>query len=152
MPPRPVYPMRRAAKIGLVALAAGLVGAGCWQYAMATQLEVSVSGAEKAGSAYGLQLKLDNPSLLYLSAGPTEFVVLADGRPVGSGTLSPFVLPGLDSVLVDGTFRADGGGAQGSSEIKISGTTEYDLLLTTVEVPFVLYPTSEQASEFIDSS
>lgn len=143
--------MRRGAKIGLVVLAVGLAGTGYWQYAMATQLAVSVSDTEKQGSAYGLQLRLDNPSLLYLSAGQTEFVVLSDGRPVGSGTLSPFVLPGLESTLVDGTFETDGAPAPGS-EIKISGTTEYNLLLTTVEVPFVLYPTAEQASEFIDSA
>ena len=137
--------------MGLVALAVGLAGFGYWQYAMATQLSVSVSGTEKQGSAYGLELRLDNPSLLHLAAGQTEFVVLADGRPVGNGTLSPFVLPGLESTTVDGTFWPDGGAPPGS-EIKISGTTKYDLLLTTVEVPFVLHPTAEQASEFIDSA
>lgn len=143
--------MRRAAKVGLVALALGLAGVGYWQYAMATQLSVSVAETEKRGSDYDLQLRLDNPSLLYLTAGETEFVVLADGRPVGSGTLSPFVLPALDSATVDGTFRTDGQSARGS-DIKISGTTKYNLMFTSVEVPFVLHPTDEQASAFIDST
>lgn len=133
-------------------LALGLAGVGYWQYAMATQLSVSVAGTEKRDSDYGLQLRLENPSLLYLSAGKTEFVVLADGRPVGSGTLSPFVLPGLESTVVDGTFRADGDAEAAGSEIKISGTTRYDLMFTSVEVPFVLYPTADQASAFIDSA
>ena len=143
--------MRRRAKIGLAVLLVGLAGVGYWQYAMATQLSVSVAGTEKQGSGYDLQLRLDNPSLLYLTAGETEFVVLADGLPVGSGTLSPFVLPALDSATVDGTFSTEHSGAPGS-EIKISGTTKYNLLFTSVEVPFVLYPTAEQASPFIDST
>ena len=143
--------MRRRAKAGLVVLVVALAGVGYWQYAMATQLSVSVAGTERQGAGYDLQLRLENPSLLYLTAGETEFVVTADGRPVGSGTLSPFVLPALDSTTVDGTFRSESPGAP-DSEIKISGTTKYNLAFTSLEVPFVLYPTDEQASAFIDST
>ena len=33
--------------------------------------------------------------------------------------------------------------------VKISGTTKYDLVLTSLEVPFVYYPTEDQARKFI---
>jgi len=33
--------------------------------------------------------------------------------------------------------------------VKISGVTKYDLLVTSIDVPFVYYPTEEQAREFI---
>ena len=36
-----------------------------------------------------------------------------------------------------------------SKSVKISGITKYDLLVTTIEVPFDYYPTDEQTRKFI---
>ena len=37
-----------------------------------------------------------------------------------------------------------------SKFVKISGITKYDLLITTIEVPFDYYPTDEQTRKFIE--
>jgi len=36
-----------------------------------------------------------------------------------------------------------------STEVKISGVTKYDVFFTSIDVPFVYYPTADQAREFI---
>ena len=51
---------------------------------------------------------------------------------------------------VQGTFVTDSNGVyEETPEVKISGTTKYDAFVTSIDVPFVFYPTQEQASEFI---
>jgi hypothetical protein len=49
---------------------------------------------------------------------------------------------------VKGTFHTDANSDE-SHSVKISGVTKYDLLVTSIDVPFVYYPTEEQAREFI---
>ncbi len=147
--------MQRSKKIGLIVLVLGIGIFGYSQYAFASQIGVVITESEfleetSRGSTYNVQLEFDNPSLLMLTAGETDFVVSVDNKVVADGTLEPFVLPALNKVTVHGTFMSNSDSSDSeSTEIKISGVTKYDVFFTSIDVPFVYYPTADQASEFI---
>ena len=84
-----------------------------------------------------------------MTAGKTDFFVIVDDKTVGEGKLDSFILPSLGSSFVKGTFTTDSNSYSESPVVKITGTTKYDVFLTSIEVPFVYYPTEEQAREFI---
>ena len=147
--------MNRAKKAGIIAFVIGMSIFGYSQYASASQIGVLITESdliEKTDqrSTYNVQLKFDNPSLLILTAGETDFSVIADGEKIGEGQLEPFTLPSLGSSLVSGTFQTE---SNTESEdvpiVKISGITKYDVLFLKIDVPFVFYPTEDQAREFI---
>jgi len=138
----------------IVIIVAGLFGYS--QYASASQIGViivdsTILSEDERGSTQNLKLEFNNPSLLILTAGETEFVIYADDNRIGDGTLEAFILPALGKSLVDGTFQTD---TKNQSEndapvVKITGVTTYDILFTSIDVPFVYYPTENQAREFI---
>lgn len=144
---------RKAILIGLI-ISTGVFGYS--QYASASQIEVVVTQSElleenEKGSKYNVQLEFNNPSLLLLTAGKTDFVVYADETRLGDGKLDPFVLPALSKTVAKGTFLSDKK-IQSDEEmpvVKISGVTKYNVLFTSLDVPFVYYPTEEQARNFI---
>jgi hypothetical protein len=68
---------------------------------------------------------------------------------VGKGKLDPFTLQSLDSSYVNGIFYTESNTDEESKTVKITGITKYDLIITSIDIPFVYYPTEEQASEFI---
>ena len=126
---------------------------GYSQYASASQIEISITQSEllsesEKGSEYNIELQFENPSLLILTSGTTEFFVSADEQMVGKGQLEPFTLQPLDSTFVKGTFHTDADENKVQS-VKITGVTKYDAFFTSIEIPFVYYPTEEQAREFI---
>ncbi|HSB49992.1 MAG TPA: hypothetical protein VLC72_01495 [Nitrosopumilaceae archaeon] len=138
----------------IVIIVAGLFGYS--QYASASQIGViivdsKILSEDERGSIKSLQLEFDNPSLLTLTAGETEFVIYSDDKKIGDGTLETFVLPALGKSLVDGTFQTESKNESESdaSVVKISGVTTYDVLFTSIDVPFVYYPTEDQARKFI---
>lgn len=147
--------MQRSKKIGLIVLVLGIGLFGYSQYAFASQIGVVITESKfleetSRGSTYNVQLEFDNPSLLMLTAGETDFVVSVDNKVVADGTLEPFVLPPMSKTIVYGTFISNSDSSDNeSSQVKISGVTKYDVLFTSFDVPFVYYPTAEQASEFI---
>lgn len=147
----PVGSPRKAALV--VLLVVGIGAFGYSQYASASQIEVSVSqsrllGSGEGGSEYDVELLFENPSLLLLRSGETEFFVVSGDRTVGSGTLEPFTLQPMGSIRVGGTFHSDPG-EEAAGPVKITGVTKYDLILASLDVPFVYHPTDEQAREFI---
>ena len=126
---------------------------GYSQYASASQIAISITqsellGESEKGSEYNIELQFENPSLLILTSGTTEFFVIADEQMVGKGQLEPFTLQPLDSTFVKGTFHTDADENKVQS-VKITGVTKYDAFFTSIEIPFVYYPTEEQAREFI---
>ncbi len=126
---------------------------GYSQYASASQIEISITQSEllsesEKGLEYNIELQFENPSLLILTSGTTEFFVIADEQMVGKGQLEPFTLQPLDSTFVKGTFHTDADENKVQS-VKITGVTKYDAFFTSIEIPFVYYPTEEQAREFI---
>ncbi len=147
--------MQRSKKIGLIVLVLGIGIFGYSQYAFASQIGVTITESEfleetNRGSTYNVQLEFDNPSLLMLTAGETDFVVSVDNKVVAEGTLEPFVLPALSKATAHGTFISDSDSSDSeSTKVKISGVTKYDIFFTSIDVPFVYYPTADQASEFI---
>ena len=146
--------MKSSKKAGIVILfVLGMSIFGYSQYVSASQIGVSISQSEllnenEKGSNYNVELQFENPSLLLLTAGETEFFVISNDEIIGKGNLESFTLQPLDSSYVKGTFHTDANSGE-SHSVKISGVTKYDLLVTSIDVPFVYYPTEEQAREFI---
>ena len=147
--------MNSSKKAGIVVLfVLGMSIFGYSQYASASQIGVSISQSEllnqdDRGSNYNVELQFDNPSLLIMNAGETEFFVISNDKIIGKGQLESFTLQPLDSSYVKGTFHTDVDSNDESHSVKISGVTKYDMLVTSIDVPFVYYPTEEQAREFI---
>jgi len=147
--------MKSSKKAGIVVLfVLGMSIFGYSQYASASQIGVSISQSEllnenEKGSNYNVELQFENPSLLILTAGETEFFVISNDEIIGKGNLESFTLQPLDSSYVKGTFHTDVNSDDESPSVKISGVTKYDMIITSIDVPFVYYPTEEQAREFI---
>ena len=97
---------------------------------------------------YEIKLKFENPSLLTLPAGKTEFFVSYDDKIVGKGNLESFTLYPLSTGLVEGIFTTNTSSNE-SKSVKISGVIKYNLLVTSIDVPFDYYPNEEQTRKFI---
>jgi hypothetical protein len=144
----------KSSKSGLIVLfVLGMAIFGYSQYVSASQIEVSITQSEllsedEKGAKYNIELEFVNPSLLLLTAGETEFFVIINDEMVGKGQLESFTLQPLESSNVKGIFYTDSNDDE-SKSVKITGIMKYDILLTTIDVPFVFYPTDEQAREFI---
>lgn len=147
--------MKTAKKGGIVILLLLCMSIfGYSQYASASQIGISINQSEllnenESGSDYNVELQFENPSLLLLTAGETEFFVIANDEIIGKGKLEPFTLNPLDSSYVKGTFHTDSDTNEESVSVRITGVTKYDVFVTSLDVPFVFYPTEEQAREFI---
>ena len=124
---------------------------GYSQFQSASQISVSISEnaiINENDSEYEIELEFTNPSLLTLPAGKSEFFVFYDNEIVGKGDLESFTLYPISSISVKGTFTTDTNSDE-SKSVKISGIIRYDLLVTTIEIPFDYYPTKEQTRKFI---
>ncbi|MFB5623910.1 MAG: hypothetical protein ACE5RP_03215 [Nitrosopumilus sp.] len=147
--------MKSSKKAGIVVLfVLGMSIFGYSQYASASQIGVSISQSEllnenEKGSNYNVELQFENPSLLILNAGETEFFIISNDEIIGKGNLESFTLQPLDSSYVKGTFHTDVNSDDESQSVRISGVIKYDMVITSIDVPFVYYPTEEQAREFI---
>ena len=143
--------LKKKSTIILFLLLVSIVGYS--QYESVSKISVSISenaimNENKNNSNYKIELEFRNPSLLTLPAGETEFFVFYDDEMVGKGNLESFTLYPISSIYVEGTFTTDTNSDE-SKSVKISGITKYDLLVTTIEVPFDYYPTDEQTRKFI---
>ena len=147
--------METSKKVGIFVLfVLGISIFGYSQYASASQIEVSITESElldktEKGSNYNIELQFENPSLLMLNAGETEFFVIANENMIGKGTLESFTLEPLSNSIVKGNFHTNSQDSDKSQSVKITGVTKYNVLFTSIDVPFVYYPTEEQAREFI---
>ncbi len=147
--------MKSSKKGGLIVLfILGMSIFGYSQYTSASQIEVSITHSEllnetEKGSNYNIELRFENPSLLMLTAGETEFFVIVNDEMVGKGQLESFTLQPLESSDVNGIFHTDSNVNEESETVKITGVTKYDLFFTSIDVPFFYYPPEEQAREFI---
>lgn len=140
--------------IALVAAIIGVIVFGYTQYASASQISATITDSElieksEKGSLYNLKLQFHNPSLLVLTAGNTEFTILADNQALGQGTLDPFMLPAMGQATTSGLWLKEHRADSDNAQVKISGVTKYQLFFTSIDVPFTYYPTQEQTREFI---
>ncbi len=142
--------MKSSKKGGLIVLfVLGMSIFGYSQYASASQIEVSISQSElvnenEKSSNYNIELQFKNPSLLILTAGETEFFIIANDEIVCKGQLESFTLQPLDSSYVKGTFHTDSNVEGESQSVKISGVIKYDVIFTSIDVPFIYYPTQDK--------
>ena len=147
----------RARKAIIVVLFLGIGLFGYSQYVSASQIGVIVIENEfleknDSGSTYNVQLEFNNPSLLILNAGETDFTITIEDTKVADGVLEPFVLPSMSKATVKGTYlQEDKSGIENSQSptVKISGITKYDVFFTSLEVPFIYFPSEDQTREFI---
>lgn len=147
--------MKSSKKAAIIVLVLGIGLFGYSQYASASQIGVVITNSQileenENGATYDIELKFENPSLLVLTAGKTDFFVMANEKIIGQGQLEPFMLQPLSSTMTKGIFSTE---SQNNSDelpvVKLTGVTKYDIVFTSLEVPFVYYPTEEQAREFI---
>jgi hypothetical protein len=140
--------------IGIVAAIIGVILFGYIQYTSASQISATITDSElieksEKGSLYNLKLQFNNPSLLVLTAGNTEFSILANDDKLGQGTLDPFMLPALGKATTNGLWLKEHSTDSDNPQVKISGVTKYQLLFASLDVPFTYYPTADQTREFI---
>jgi len=147
--------VKSSKKVVLIVLFVAVSLFGYSQYASASQIAAIITQSSlleenDSSSKFNVELEFDNPSLLMLTAGETKFFVSADNQNIGEGTLEPFTLPALGKTNVKGTFTTKTSSNYADvPEVKISGVTTYDVIFTSIDVPFVYYPSEEQAREFI---
>ncbi len=136
-----------------IILILSLVAFGYSQYSAITSISSTIMNSQEMdvtplGQMYELQIGFENPSLLTLAAGETEFTISAGGEKIGDGKLDPFYILALGEGIAYGEYTVYEGTKDTSGTVKISGTTSYDLYITTLDIPFVYYPTSEQQDKF----
>ena len=127
---------------------------GYSQIQSASQISVNLSdnaiiNENEKESNYEIELEFKNPWLLTLPAGKTEFFVFYDEEVVGEGHLESFTLFPVSTSFVKGTFTTNSNSDE-SKSVKISGITKYDLLITSINVPFDYYPNEDQTRKFIE--
>ena len=129
---------------------------GYSQYQSVSEISVNISentiiNEDKGNLNYKIELEFENPSLVILPVGETEFFIFYDNEIVGKGNLESFTLYPINNSHVKGTFTAD----QKSDElksVKISAIIKYDLWGTSIQIPFDYYPTDEQTRKFIQQN
>ncbi len=147
--------MELSKKAGIIVLfVLGVSIFGYSQYASALEIGISIAQSElidknEKSANYNIELQFENPSLLLLTAGETEFFIISNDEIIGKGQLESFMLQPLDNRNVKGTFHTDSSANNESKSVSINGIIKYDLFVTSIDVPFVYYPTEDQAREFI---
>ncbi len=82
--------MNNSRKAIIIVFVIGMSIFGYSQYASASQIGVTITESDliektDQGSSYNIELEFENPSLLILTAGETDFFVMADGKTIGEG-------------------------------------------------------------------
>ncbi len=149
--------MRSSKKVILVILFFSIGVFGYSQYISASNIGVIVTENEflekrDTVSVYNVQLEFENPSLLVLNAGETDFTITVDNTKIADGVLEPFILSSMSKATVNGIYLKEDLTKieeNQSPTVKISGITKYDIFFTSLEIPFIYFPSDDQAREFI---
>jgi hypothetical protein len=149
--------MRASKKVSIIFLFLGIGIFGYSQYISASNIGVIVIENEflekkDTISVYNVQLEFENPSLLVLNAGETDFTITVEDTKIADGVLEPFILSSMSKALVNGIYLKEDlteVEENQSPTVKISGITKYDVFFTTLEIPFIYFPSDDQAREFI---
>ena len=154
--------MKRKSKVSIIIISiiAVLAIFGYLQYASATQLHVSMKSSKIMertgdGTLYSINLEFENPSFMILNVGRTDFIISIEGENLGAGILEPTIIPANGKSMVETPFLADNTvldkyeQKERSPSLRLDGTIAYNLLFTTLKIPFTYYPTQEEAREFI---
>jgi len=154
--------MKRRSKISIIIISiiAVLAIFGYLQYAAATQLHVSMKSSKiiertDDGTLYTINLEFENSSFMILNVGRTDFIISVEGENLGAGILEPTIIPANGKSIVETPFLADNKildkyeQKENSPSLRLDGSIAYNLLFTTLKIPFTYYPTQEEAREFI---
>ncbi|MDH2906627.1 MAG: hypothetical protein PXX83_00840 [Candidatus Nitrosotalea sp.] len=156
--------MERRSKIIIIVCVIVAVGIfGYSQYLSATNLSISILESKiiqrgENNSLYNMTLQFQNPSLLPINVGQTNFVISINNENLGTGTLQPLVIPPMGKISSHTPFTADNtildkyNKSSNVPNIKLTGTSKYRISILSVNVPFTYYPTEQEAREFIHGS
>ena len=133
------------------------------QYMSATHLSISILESKiiqrnDNNSLYNMTLQFQNPSLLPINVGQTDFIISVNGENLGTGTLQALVIPPIGKIASQAPFTADNtilhkyDKSDSVPNVKLSGTSKYGISIISVNVPFTYYPTEQEAREFIHGS
>jgi len=133
------------------------------QYMSATHLSISILESKiiqrnDNNSLYNMTLQFQNPSLLPINVGQTDFVISINGENLGTGTLQALVIPPMGKISSQAPFTADNtilhkyDKSDNVPNVKLTGTSKYGISIISVNVPFTYYPTEQEAREFIHGS
>lgn len=157
--------MERRSKVVIIAVcivaAAGIFA--YFQYLSATHLSISILESKiiqrnTDNSLYNMTLQFQNPSLLPINVGQTDFVISINNENLGTGTLQPLVIPPMGKIVSQAPFTADNtildkyDKSNSVPNVKLTGTSKYGISIISVNVPFTYYPTEQEAREFIHGS
>ena len=154
--------VKRKSKVSIIIISiiAVLAIFGYLQYAAATQLHVSMKSSKiiertDDGTLYTINLEFENSSFMILNVGRTDFIISAEEENLGAGILEPTIMPANGKSIVETPFLADNKildkyeQKENSPSLRLDGSIAYNLLFTTLKIPFTYYPTQEEAREFI---
>lgn len=157
--------MERRSKVIIIAVCiVAAVGIFAYtQYLSATNLSISILESKVIqrndnNSLYNMTLQFQNPSLLPINVGQTDFVISVNGENLGTGTLQALVIPPIGKIASQAPFTADNtilhkyDKSDSVPNVKLSGTSKYGISIISVNVPFTYYPTEQEAREFIHGS
>ncbi|SMH72032.1 hypothetical protein [Candidatus Nitrosotalea okcheonensis] len=156
--------MERRSKIIIIVCVIVAIGIfGYSQYLSATNLSISILESKiiqrgENNSLYNMTLQFQNPSLLPINIGQTDFVISINNENLGTGTLQPLVIPPMAKISSQTPFTADNtildkyNKSSNVPNIKLTGTSKYRISIISVNVPFTYYPTEREAREFIHGS
>jgi LEA14-like dessication related protein len=130
------------------------------QYLSATHLSISILQSKVIqrndnNSLYNMTLQFQNPSLLPINVGQTDFAISVNNENLGTGTLQPLLIPPMGKISSQAPFTADNtildkyNKNQNVPSVKLTGTSKYGIAIISVNVPFTYYPTEQEAREFI---
>ena len=133
------------------------------QYLSATHLSISILESKVIqrnadNSLYNMTLQFQNPSLLPINGGETDFVISINNENLGTGTLQPLLIPPMGKIASQAPFTADNkildkyNKSDSVPNVKLTGTSKYGISVISVNVPFTYYPTEQEAREFIHGS
>jgi len=154
--------MEKRTKIIVISVIVAAVGIfGYVQYLSVSDIHVSIIQSKvmqrtSDGTLYNLQIQFQNPSLLFLNVGQTNFAVSANGESLGTGVMQPSLIPAMGKTVSQTPFLANNAvldkynNTNNVPSLKLTGTSQYSVLFTTVSIPFTYYPTQNEAREFID--
>ena len=79
------------------------------QYLSATHLSISILESKVIqrnanNSLYNMTLQFQNPSLLPINVGQTDFVISINNENLGTGTLQPLVIPPMGKIASQAPF------------------------------------------------
>jgi LEA14-like dessication related protein len=156
--------VERRSKIVIIVFVITAVGIFAYsQYLSATHLSISILESKVVqrndnNSLYNMTLQFKNPSLLFLNVGKTDFIITINDENLGTGMLQPLVIPPMGKITSQTPFTADNAilhkydKSDSVPNIKLAGTSKYEILIISVNVPFTYYPTEQEAREFIHGS